>query len=167
MVHGRWNPSRKSDPRHSSSTCFYLFSVPFSKKFNLLSVDLNPSGLTKRPGINDLKARGIPHWQHNDEFEKYVLSMLGQYILASEYYSQQFSCLRIFCRMDVGVYRRGDQVCYFINEFDHSTNTGLFPCDDSHNQLQTAFVDLAWTLEHAVKSGYLERGGLGKTPVPD
>jgi hypothetical protein len=113
-----------------------------------------------------LNAIDLPHWQQDSDFERYVLSMLGQMILAYEYHSGLFSGLRIFCRMDVSVYCQGNRFFFFLNEFDHSNATGLFSFKDTHGDLHTAFVDLSLTLEYAVKSGFLKKLGLGHTPLP-
>lgn len=92
--------------------------------------------------------------------------MLGQLVLAYEYHSGIFSGLRVFCRMDVSVYQQDEKFHFFVNEFDHSVNTGLFPIVSTPGNLETAFQDISLTLEHAVKSGYLKEGGLGQTPLP-
>jgi hypothetical protein len=115
---------------------------------------------------NPFKAVDLPHWKQDNDFEKYILSMIGQLILASEYHSKMFSGLRIFCRMDASIYRQEDQIYFFINEFDHSTNTGLFSSADSSEQLESSFVTLSLTLEHAVREGFLSNGGAGLCPLP-
>ena len=123
------------------------------------SHDLEISGLTQQ-------MVGIPHYQQDNDFETYVLSMLGQYILAYEYHSNFFSGLRIFCRMDTSVYSQQDRFHFFINEMTHSHNTGLFSFIDQYEELESAYSDLSLTLEHAVVKGFLSNGGLGKTPLP-
>ena len=59
--------------------------------------------------------------------------MLGQMILAYEYHMGQFSGPRIFCRMDVSIFmiRHQNKVHYFLHEFDHCNNTGLYSFVDT------------------------------------
>lgn len=107
------------------------------------------------------------HCMLDEDFPKYVLSMLGQIILAQEFQSGHFSGLRLFCRMDVSVYQSTDEKFhYFVNELDHSTHTGLWPNWDLHSVIETAWNELSGLLECAVLKRYLERGGLGKCPLP-
>lgn len=65
------------------------------------------------------------------------------------------------------MYRKDESFHFFINEFDHCVNTGLFTFVDHNLEVERAFLDISLALEHAVKAGYLQGAGLGQTPLPD
>lgn len=92
--------------------------------------------------------------------------MLGQIILAQEFASGTFSGLRLYCRMDVSVYRKDGKFHFFVNEVTHGMNTGLFTYADHDNVMEDVWTELSLVLEHTVKAGYLLSSGVGPTPLP-
>ena len=64
------------------------------------------------------------------------------------------------------MYRKANSFHFFVNEFDHCVNTGLFTFTNHNQEVQTAFLHISLTLEHAMKAGYLREGGLGQVPLP-
>ena len=77
--------------------------------------------------------------------ENYALTILGKIILLEERQSGRMSGLRIFCRLDVGVFR--DQAtgehCFFVNEVTRTHTAALFQEFLSHQMADPVFSHLS------------------------
>lgn len=87
----------------------------------------------------------------------FALQMLGKLILAEEKNSRQLSSLRIFCRLDISVYRDASYddggFQYVVSEVNRTTSTALFtpyaePIGTRHSMIR----HLAQVLHHATVS---------------
>ena len=57
---------------------------------------------------------------------RFVLNMLYRLVIAEEHLTKRRSCMRIFVRMDVAVYKKDNNFHYAINELTRSHQAGLF-----------------------------------------
>ena len=110
----------------------------------------------------------IPQARLNLGYEKYLLSMLGQIVLANEYASQHFSGLRQCVRVDVSVYQDNEgKFHYFVNELAHCMNTGLWGRWGHDEKIHEAWEELSYSLEYAVRSGMLSADHIRNMPLPE
>ena len=81
--------------------------------------------------------------------DNYVLNILARVISLEEKRIGRMSGLRVFCRMDVSVYRTtsGDHR-YFVNEITRTHGTALFPKWDSNNRLGYLFKSMSNVLHY-------------------
>ena len=61
-------------------------------------------------------------------FEHYALTILGKILLLEERQTGRMSGLRMFCRLDVSVFREQatGKHSFFVNEITRAHSTGLF-----------------------------------------
>lgn len=74
-------------------------------------------------------------------FEPYVLKMLGNIILLEEKRTGRMSGLRIFCRLDVSVFREQEtgKHSFFVNEITGSHGAALFESWITHSMADSLF----------------------------
>ncbi len=78
-------------------------------------------------------------------FQKYALEMLGKLVVADEFRSKRRSQLRIFCRLDVGVFKSQNtgKFQYMVNEITPCHTTGLFMAWDQIGRMEIFFQEMA------------------------
>jgi hypothetical protein len=111
------------------------------------------------PPYTDLVAENIKSSDFDDTstlFESYALQMLGKIIVQEENVTKRMSGLRIFCRLDISLYREAstDQHQFFVNEITRSHGTALFQPWDTGSRLNLLFSELEQVL-HLVGSDRL------------
>jgi hypothetical protein len=81
-------------------------------------------------------------------FEKYALEMLGKLVAADEFRIKRRSQLRIFCRLDVGVFKSQgtEKFQYMVNEITPCHTTALFAAWDQSNRMEVFFQEMAKVL---------------------
>jgi hypothetical protein len=86
-------------------------------------------------------------------FEFYVLNMLSKIILLEEKRIGRMSGLRLFCRLDVSIFREGEtgKHQFFINEITRTHGAGLFHQYMTHDQMDI-FVNHLSDVLHLVSS---------------
>jgi len=95
--------------------------------------------------------------------EHYVLTILGKIILLEERQTRRMSSLRVFCRLDVSVFRERStgNHSFFVNEVTRTHGAGLFQFWSDHDNVDTFFQHLKDVL-HLVASRKL----FHVTPTP-
>lgn len=85
----------------------------------------------------------------DSSIDHFALNMLVRVISLEERRTRRMSCLSVFCRLDVSVYRKktGEHK-YFVNEITRTHGTALFPQWDSNNSLDLLFTHMANTLHY-------------------
>ena len=84
--------------------------------------------------------------------ENFALDILARVIALEERRMGRMSGLRVFCRLDVSIYRERNRVHkYFVNEITRAHGAGLFPQWDSNKRLDFFFV-LMSNLLHYITS---------------
>jgi hypothetical protein len=79
--------------------------------------------------------------------EHFALNMLARVIALEEKRMGKMSGLRVFCRLDVSIYRDGrGEYNYFVNEITRTHGAGLFPQWDSNNKLDLLLSNMSNTL---------------------
>ncbi|KDR67504.1 hypothetical protein GALMADRAFT_216369 [Galerina marginata CBS 339.88] len=92
----------------------------------------------------------------NLSFESYVLRMLAKVIILEEVKFKRKSGLRIFCRMDVSVYRNATTAKheFFVNEITRSHGACLFTKWDHSLKWRAAFNTFSQILHLAAKKKF-------------
>lgn len=96
---------------------------------------------------------------HEESVDFYALDTLARVIALEERKTGRISGLRVFCRLDISVFRESEsgKHSYFVNEITRSHGTALFPRWDSRNKLNFLYHHLSETLHYlAAKKMYLE-----------
>jgi hypothetical protein len=86
----------------------------------------------------------------DSSLDDFALRILSKVILLEERRTQRKSGLRVFCRLDVSIYRKTEsgEHCYFVNEITRTHGAGLFPQYDSNNIRNHLFTHISNTLHH-------------------
>jgi hypothetical protein len=81
-------------------------------------------------------------------FEKYALEMLGKLVAVDEFRIKRRSQLRIFCRLDVGVFKSQDtgKFQYMVNKITPCHTTALFTAWDISNWMEVFVQEMAKVL---------------------
>lgn len=84
----------------------------------------------------------------NNLIEQYALTILGRVIALEEKQTRRMSGLRVFCRLDVSVFRERETGGYrfFVNEITRTHGAGLFQEWVGHEQADYFFEHLARVL---------------------
>jgi hypothetical protein len=85
---------------------------------------------------------------HENCFEKYALEMLENLVAQDETRLKRRSQLRIFCRLDVAVFKDGctGRFHYTLSEITPCHYTGLFLAWDEGGRMDFFFQEMAKTL---------------------
>jgi hypothetical protein len=86
-----------------------------------------------------------------DTMEYYILNIFARVIRLEEIQFEKMSGMRLWCRMDVSVYREKEtgKHQFFVNEITRSHTAALFPRWDSSDLLDRFFYrSLARSLHH-------------------
>ena len=80
----------------------------------------------------------------------FALKILARVILLEERRLRRWSGLRVFCRLDVSIYREqeGGLHHYFVNEITRTHGAGLFSLWDTNIQLNGFFNHMSQVLHH-------------------
>lgn len=87
---------------------------------------------------------------HKSTLDFYTLDMLARIIALEERKLGRISGLRVFCRLDVSVFRvrESGEHHYFVNEITQTHGAGLFPRWDLNQRLNYFYHHLSNTLHH-------------------
>jgi hypothetical protein len=86
----------------------------------------------------------------NSNLDYFTLRILARVIALEERRTGRMSGLRVFCRMDISIYRateRGDHQ-YYVNEITRTHGGALFPKFDSNKRLNNLFNHMSNILHH-------------------
>jgi hypothetical protein len=88
------------------------------------------------------------------DLDIFALRTLSRIISLEESRLGRLSGLRVFCRLDISVFRErdGGQHRYFVNEITRTHGAALFPKWDSYHKLDLLFSTIANTLHYISKS---------------
>jgi hypothetical protein len=94
--------------------------------------------------------------KEDSNLDIFALRILSRIISLEERRSERLSGLRVFCRLDVSIFREEEDGTYryFVNEITRTHGAALFPKWDKDNQqrLDLLFARMSKTLHYISKS---------------